>query len=50
MRREKSLVTIVGLATAFASVLWPAPDAGAQTPGGAETQGGDTPHYTRDAC
>jgi hypothetical protein len=40
MRREKSLVTIIVWATAFAAVLWPARDAGAQTPGGAATQAG----------
>jgi hypothetical protein len=36
MRRAKSLVTIVVLA----AVLWPARDAGAQTPGGAAAPAG----------
>ena len=40
MRREKSLVTIVVLATAFAAVLWPVRDACAQTPSAAPTQAG----------
>jgi hypothetical protein len=44
MRREKSLVTVLVLAAAFAAVLCPARDAGAQTPGGAATQ-----DYARDA-
>ena len=40
MRREKFLLTLVVFGTAFAAVLWPARDAGAQTPGGAATQTG----------
>ena len=40
MRKEKSLVTVVVLATAFAAVLWPARDARAQTPSAAPTQSG----------
>ena len=40
MRREKSLVIIVVLAMAFGAMLWPAREAGAQTPGGAATRAG----------
>jgi hypothetical protein len=40
MRREKSLVTILVLATTFVAVLWPARDTAAQTKGGAAMQAG----------